>query len=112
MTKQNLDLEAYNYPRRFAELLWAEHYKTSAPDWQVLNDLIGVLTQIDSRVSGLTTTPLATAKGRFNSGDETGGTVRRFGFDCTGTKPEICPATNGAYVEYWDYVKLFRKKNT
>lgn len=47
--------------------------------------------------------------GRFNRGDETGGAVARFGFDCSGEKPEIVPATNGAFVYYSDYLKLFKQ---
>lgn len=48
-------------------------------------------------------------EGRTNRGDETGGTVKRFGWDCTGNKPEIISATNGAFVWYSDYLELFRK---
>lgn len=46
--------------------------------------------------------------GRTNSGDETGGTVKRFGWDCSGGKPEIIPATNGAFVWYDDYLTLWQ----
>lgn len=49
------------------------------------------------------------SNGRFNSGDETGGAVKRFGFDCSGARPEIIPATNGAFVWYSDYLKLFNQ---
>jgi hypothetical protein len=52
----------------------------------------------------------ADAHGRTNEADETGGTVRRFGFDCTKAPPDIIPATNGAYVWYRDYLKLFREQ--
>lgn len=52
-------------------------------------------------------TPAADAAGRTNEADETGGAVRRFGFDCTKTPPEIIPAANGAYVWFSDYAKLF-----
>ena len=47
--------------------------------------------------------------GRTNSGDETGGAVQRFGFDITGSKPDIIPATNGAFVYYSDYLTLHKK---
>lgn len=47
--------------------------------------------------------------GRTNSGDETGGTVKRFGFDVSNGKSDIIPATNGAYVYYDDYLALHRK---
>lgn len=49
--------------------------------------------------------------GRTNSGDETGGTVQRFGFDISGSKPDIIPATNGAFVHYSDYLTLYRTLN-
>jgi uncharacterized Zn finger protein (UPF0148 family) len=47
--------------------------------------------------------------GKTNSGDETGGKIHRFGWLITGAKPEIIPATNGAYVWYSDYLELYRK---
>lgn len=47
--------------------------------------------------------------GRTNAGDETGGAVQRFGFDISGSKPDIIPATNGAFVYYDDYLALHRK---
>lgn len=50
--------------------------------------------------------------GRVNRADETGGTVKRFGFDCTVAPPDILPATNGAYVHYHDYAKLYRQLST
>ncbi len=46
--------------------------------------------------------------GRTNAGDQTGGTVQRFGFDLSGKRPDIIPATNGAYVYYSDYLELFK----
>lgn len=51
----------------------------------------------------------AAKPGRTNSGDETGGTVKRFGFDISNGKSDIIPATNGAYVYYDDYLALHRK---
>lgn len=50
--------------------------------------------------------------GRTNAGDETGGAVQRFGFDISGSKPDIIPATNGAFVWYSDYLALHRKLAT
>jgi hypothetical protein len=50
--------------------------------------------------------------GRTNSGDETGGAVQRFGFDISGSKPDIIPATNGAFVYYDDYLALHRRLAT
>lgn len=50
--------------------------------------------------------------GRTNAGDETGGSVQRFGFDISGSKPDIIPATNGAFVYYTDYLALHRRLAT
>lgn len=47
--------------------------------------------------------------GRTNSGDETGGAVQRFGFDISRSKPEIIPATCGAFVYFDDYLALHKK---
>jgi hypothetical protein len=33
--------------------MWRKHYKDVAPDWKPLDDLIGVLTQIDNMTTGL-----------------------------------------------------------
>lgn len=51
----------------------------------------------------------AAKPGRTNSGDETGGTVKRFGFNVSNGKSEIIPATNGAYVYYDDYRELYQQ---
>ena len=68
-----------------------------------------------SRVSnGDTTAPApepqpAQANGRTNPGDETGGAVERFGWQTfLGKSPEIIPATNGSFVWYSDYLKLWQ----
>jgi hypothetical protein len=47
--------------------------------------------------------------GRTNAGDQTGGAVQRFGFDISGSKPDIIPATNGAFVYYSDYLALHKR---
>jgi hypothetical protein len=47
--------DAYGYARRLAVAIWEQHYKATAPQWKPLDDLIGVLTQIDNMTSGLTT---------------------------------------------------------
>ena len=64
MTKEALaqpeqEPDAYGYARRFAEYIWAAHYRVTAPQWKPLDDLMGVLTQIDNMTSGLVTPPAA-----------------------------------------------------
>jgi hypothetical protein len=44
----------YGYASRLAVALWEKHYKDIAPQWKPLDDLMGVLTQIDNMASGLT----------------------------------------------------------
>ena len=51
-TEQETD--AYGYASRLAVALWEQHYKDVAPQWKPLDDLMGVLTQIDNMTSGLT----------------------------------------------------------
>jgi hypothetical protein len=51
--------DAYGYAKRLAEAIWQKHYKATAPQWKPLDDLIGVLTQIDNMTAGLTTPPAA-----------------------------------------------------
>ena len=47
--------------------------------------------------------------GRTNPCDETGGAVERFGWQTfLGKSPEIIPATNGSFVWYSDYLKLWQ----
>jgi hypothetical protein len=51
--------DAYGYARRLADAIWKKHYKSTAPQWEPFDNLIGVLTQIDNMTSGLTTPPAA-----------------------------------------------------
>lgn len=44
---------AHGYAQRLAISLWERHYKTDAPDWKPLPDLMGVLSQIDNMLTGL-----------------------------------------------------------
>ena len=46
--------DAYGYASRLAVAIWEQHYKDVAPQWKPLDDLLGVLTQIDNMTSGLT----------------------------------------------------------
>ena len=41
------------YAKQLAINLWEKHYKGSSPDWEPLDDLMGVLTQIDNMTCGL-----------------------------------------------------------
>lgn len=45
--------DAYGYASRLAVAIWEKHYKDAAPQWKPLDDLMGVLTQIDNMTSGL-----------------------------------------------------------
>jgi len=49
--------DTYGYAKRLAEAIWKKHYKATAPQWEPLDGLMGVLTQIDNMTSGLTTPP-------------------------------------------------------
>ena len=51
---QQAEPDAYGYASRLAVALWEKHYKDIAPQWKPLDDLMGVLTQIDNMTSGLT----------------------------------------------------------
>lgn len=51
--------DAYGYAKRLAVAIWEQHYKDVAPQWNPLDDLMGVLTQIDNMTAGLTTPPAA-----------------------------------------------------
>jgi hypothetical protein len=46
--------DAYGYAKRLAQAIWQKHYKATAPQWKPLDDLMGVLTQIDNMTAGLT----------------------------------------------------------
>lgn len=45
---------AKGYAERLAKSLWEKHYRSESPDWKPLDNLMGVLTQIDNMVSDLT----------------------------------------------------------
>ena len=46
--------DAYGYASRLAVAIWEQHYKDVAPQWKPLDDLRGVLPQIDNMTVGLT----------------------------------------------------------
>lgn len=46
--------DAYGYASRLAVAIWEQHYKDVATQWKPLDDLMGVLTQIDNMTAGLT----------------------------------------------------------
>ena len=43
----------YEYAKDLATYLWETHYKNDAPEWEPCDDLMGVLTQIDNMITGL-----------------------------------------------------------
>lgn len=47
------DPDAYGYASRLAAAIWEKHYKDIAPQWKPLDDVMGVLTQIDNMTAGL-----------------------------------------------------------
>lgn len=51
--------KARTYATRLATILWSKHYTADAPNWSPLEDLLGVLTQIDNMTSGLIRTETA-----------------------------------------------------
>lgn len=46
---------ATDYAKRLAVSLWDKHYREHAPNWKPLDDLYGILTQIDNMICGLKT---------------------------------------------------------
>ncbi|MGU7812670.1 hypothetical protein [Burkholderia sp. AW49-1] len=50
------------YAQRLATGLWEKHWRDSAPQWKVLDDTLGVLTQIDNMVCGLSRSPAMAAE--------------------------------------------------
>ncbi len=43
----------HDYAETLAILIWQEFYKVDAPEWEPCDDLMGILSQIDNMVSGL-----------------------------------------------------------
>jgi hypothetical protein len=43
-----------DYAKRLATALWQQHYREDAPQWEPFDDLMGLLSQIDNMISGLT----------------------------------------------------------
>jgi hypothetical protein len=50
--------DCYGYAARLATSIWKQHYQKTAPEWQVFDELMGVLTQIDNMTAGLVSPPL------------------------------------------------------
>ena len=46
-------VEALDYAARLASHLYEKHWRNEAPNWRLLDDLIGVLTQLDNMTVGL-----------------------------------------------------------
>jgi hypothetical protein len=53
---------ALGYAQRLATGLWEKHWRDSAPQWKVLDDTLGVLTQIDNMVCDLQRAPAQAAE--------------------------------------------------
>lgn len=49
--------EAHSYAERLAYSIWKQHYSQDSPEWKALPDLLGVLTQIDNMVAGMSRKP-------------------------------------------------------
>jgi hypothetical protein len=47
------ETDAYEYAKDIAIHLWEEHYQDDAPEWEPLDDLMGVLSQIDNMTTTL-----------------------------------------------------------
>jgi len=47
------EADTYREALSLAKSLWAQHYRETAPDWRPLEDLRGVLSQIDNMTTGL-----------------------------------------------------------
>lgn len=45
------------YAQRIAIAVWEKHWKNDAPQWKPVDDLGGVLSQIDNMVAGMTRKP-------------------------------------------------------
>ncbi|MDN7458154.1 hypothetical protein [Burkholderia cenocepacia] len=54
------ETNALGYAQRLATSLWQQHWRDTAPQWKVLDDTLGVLTQIDNMVCGLRRAPALT----------------------------------------------------
>lgn len=46
--------QAHNYATRIAWSTWNKHYREIVQNWEPCGDLMGVLTQIDNMLTGLT----------------------------------------------------------
>ena len=45
--------DAYREAMDLAKALWEKYYKDSAPDWEALGDVAGIITQIDNMAAGI-----------------------------------------------------------
>lgn len=59
----------YDYAVDIARHLYEAHYKKDMPIWEPLDNLFGVLTQIDNMTVGLTKQPRATGE-RMETGEQ------------------------------------------
>jgi len=49
--------DEYEYAKDIAIHIWENNYKDQAPEWEPLDDLMGVLTQIDNMTCDLGVKP-------------------------------------------------------
>lgn len=56
---QQAEPDAKAYATRLAVAIWRKHYRQIAPQWKPLDDLIGVLSQIDNMTAGMQLTQQA-----------------------------------------------------
>lgn len=62
--------EAYREAKRLAEIVWRDHYKEKAPNWQPLDTTAGIISQIDNMIAGLVEQLKASRKEGFRAGIE------------------------------------------
>ena len=51
--EEQAESDAKAYATQMAIAIWRKHYQQAAPQWRPLDDLMGVLSQIDNMTSGL-----------------------------------------------------------
>ncbi|WP_353265834.1 hypothetical protein [Gemmatimonas sp.] len=61
--------EAYEYAARLAQYIHDTHYPDGSPEWKPLPDLMGVLSQIDNALTGLTRAQPNAGAGVLNKKD-------------------------------------------
>ena len=83
--------QALGYAQRLATSLWEKHWRDSAPQWKVLDDTLGVLTQIDNMVCELSRAPRTDVAG----GVEDAAAWVNANIDVPGDEREVIVFLNG-----------------